>query len=99
MSPPADANPCQAPAGGWLAGVSLSVAAVALLVAALAPEALSEEAGMRQRAGLAVLLLGAAGAAAHGLRWRPNAAPLRFLASPCFAWPACVIGAATVLAA
>lgn len=99
MNKPANANPCQAPAHALMAGVSLAVATAALLVAAFAPEALSEEAGMRQSAGFAVLLLGAVGAGAHGLRLTPNAALLRFVASPCFAWPASAIGAATVLAA
>ncbi len=73
---------------------SLALAALALVVLLLDGRALLDGLDWFTRGGLALLLSGGVGALVHGVNGPRESRLLRFVASPAFAWPAVLSGAA-----
>ena len=92
---PNDEHPAPPVSGrvAWPTYVSLTLALVAVAAALRDPEILGANGTFLDRLFGALLAVGAIGNALNGFRWR-GARPLRVIASPAFAWPAVVTGAA-----
>lgn len=72
--------------------LSLALAAAALSLVVFVPDTRADDAGWMARAGLAATLIGAVGAAGHGLGLLPRRAALRRLLTPATAWPMLAAG-------
>lgn len=72
--------------------LSLALAAAALSLVVFVPDTRADDAGWMARVGLAATLIGAVGAAGHGLGLVPGRAVLRRLLTPATAWPMLAAG-------
>lgn len=76
---------------------SLAFAAAALAFLVYDGRALGDGLSWVERGGLALVLVGAVGALAHGAGVSASSRLLRFVAVPSIAWPAIVAGAAIMI--
>lgn len=72
--------------------VSLALGSAALALVFTVPALRAADAGLAKRAGLAIFLVGAVSALAHGMQLTPRLAQLRAVMRPEVAWPAVVLG-------